>query len=88
MDLTIGKFNFCFGSMGSLRLLDLIPSGQSAGKTAAAATQETFVGSTSEVNSPANDKPVESKRNIVDELDEIMVRSKGNIRYGVGGKFL
>jgi hypothetical protein len=72
MDLTIGSFNFRFRSLGSLRLLDPIPLGPWAGKTAVAATSEASVGSTNEVNSPANGKPVKSKGNIVDELDEIM----------------
>jgi hypothetical protein len=58
--------------LGLWALFDPIPSGPSAGKTAAAATSETSVGSTSEVNSLANGKPADSKRNIVDELDEIM----------------
>jgi hypothetical protein len=72
MDLTIGSFNFHVGSLGSLCLSDPILSCPSARKTAAAATLETFVGSSSKVNSPANIKPAEGKRNIVDELDKIM----------------
>jgi hypothetical protein len=72
MDLTIGSFNFRIESLGSLCLSHPIPSGPSAGKTTAVATSETFVGSTSEVISPAIFKPVEGKRNIVDELGEIM----------------
>jgi hypothetical protein len=72
MDLKIGSFNFCVGSLGSLRLSDPIPSGPSAGKTTAAAISETSVGSSSEVNSPANIKLAESKRNIIDELEKIM----------------
>jgi hypothetical protein len=72
MDLMIESFNFRVGSLGSLRLSDPIPSGPSVGQTGAAATPETFVGLTTKVNSPANGKPAESKRNFVDELDEIM----------------
>jgi hypothetical protein len=72
MDLTIGSFNFCVGSLGSLRLSNPILSGPSAGKTIATATSDTSVGSSSEVNLPSNRKLAESKRNIVDELDKIM----------------
>jgi hypothetical protein len=72
MDLTIGSFNFCVGSLGSLRLSDPILSGLSAGKSAAAKILETSVSSSSKVNSPASGKPAKSKRNIVNELDKIM----------------
>jgi hypothetical protein len=72
MDLTIGSFNLCVGSLGSLRLSDPILSGPLAGKTAAAATLETSVGLSGEVNLPASGKPAKSKRNIVHELDEII----------------
>jgi hypothetical protein len=70
MDLTIGRFNFCVGSLGSVRLSDLINSGPSAGKTAIAATPETSVGSSSEVNSLVSIKP--TKGSTVKELDKIM----------------
>jgi hypothetical protein len=72
MDLMIGSFNFHVGSLGSLSLSDLIPSGPSNGKTAHASTPATFVGSSSEVNLPASIKPTEGKRSIVKKLDEIM----------------
>jgi hypothetical protein len=72
MNLTIGSFDFRIRSLGSLRISDPILLSPSAGKTSATATSKTSVGSTSEVNSPASGKPVESKRNIVDELDEIV----------------
>jgi hypothetical protein len=72
MNLTIGSFDFRIRSLGSLRISDPILLSPSAGKTLATATSKTSVGSTSEVNSPASGKPVESKRNIVDELDEIV----------------
>jgi hypothetical protein len=72
MDLTIGSVNFCVGSLGSIRLSDPINLGPSAGKTAVAATSRTFVGSSSEVNMPVNIKPMESKGNTIEELDEIM----------------
>jgi hypothetical protein len=41
-------------------------------KTAIATTSGTSVGSSSEVNSPANIKPTKSKGNTIKELDEIM----------------
>jgi hypothetical protein len=72
MDLTIGSFNFRIRSLGCLCLSDPIPLGPLSGKTIAAATSDTYVGSTSEVNSPANGKPVESKGNIIDQLEESM----------------
>jgi hypothetical protein len=70
MDSMIGSFNFRIGSLGSVRLLDSINLGPSAGKTAIAATSETSVGSSSEVNSSVSIKL--TKGSIVEELDEIM----------------
>jgi hypothetical protein len=61
MDLTIGRFNFHVGSLGSVRLLDPINSGPPAGKTMMAATSDTLVGSSSEVNSPVSFKPMKNK---------------------------
>jgi hypothetical protein len=61
MDLTIGTFNFHVGSLGSIRLLDLILLGPSGGKTAAAATLKTSIGSSSKVNSSASIKLVKGK---------------------------
>jgi hypothetical protein len=72
MNLTIGSFDFRIRSLGSLRISDPILLSPSAGKTLATTTSKTSVGSTSEVNSPASGKPAESKRNIVNELDEIV----------------
>jgi hypothetical protein len=54
VDLTIGSFNFHVGSLGSVHLLDPINSGLSTGKAAVAATSETSVGSSSEINSPVS----------------------------------
>jgi hypothetical protein len=71
MDLTIGSFNFCFGSLESVRLSNSINLGPSAGQTVNMATSETLVGSSSEVNSPFIIKPMKSKRNTMKELDEI-----------------
>jgi hypothetical protein len=66
MDLTIGSLNFRVGSLGSLRLSDPIPLGPWAGKTIAATTSENFC------RIVQQGKPAARKRNIVDELDEIM----------------
>jgi hypothetical protein len=70
MNLTIGRFNFCIGSLGSVLLSDPIKLGPSAGKTAITATLETSVGSSSEVSSSVSIKP--TKGNTVEELNEIM----------------
>jgi hypothetical protein len=70
MDLTIGSINFCVGSLGLVRLSDLIKSGPSIGRIAIAATPEASVDSSSEVNSQVNIKPTRGDR--VEELDEIM----------------
>jgi hypothetical protein len=72
MDLTIGSFNFRVESLGSVRLSDPVNSRPLVGKTATAATLETPVGSSSDVNSPVSIKPTKSKENTVKELDEIM----------------
>jgi hypothetical protein len=70
MDLTIGNFTFRVGSVGSTRLLDLIKSGPSAGKTTVVATLETSAGSSSEVNSPVSIK--RTKGSTVEGLNKIM----------------
>jgi hypothetical protein len=74
MVLTIRSFNFRVGSLGSICLSDSIYSGRSASKTAAAAVAilETSVGSSREANSPVGIKPAESKKNIINPLDEII----------------
>jgi hypothetical protein len=72
MDLTIRSFNFRIGSLCSIRLSDPENSGSSAGKTGAAATSKTSVGSSSDVNSPVSIKPMERKENTIKELDAIM----------------
>jgi hypothetical protein len=70
MDLMIESFYFRVGSLGYVRLSDPINSGSSAGKTTIAATLETSVGSSSEVNSLVSIKT--TKGSIVDELGKIM----------------
>jgi hypothetical protein len=72
MDLMIGSLNFCIGSLGSIRLSDLINSGPSAGKTVSLSRLESSVGSSSEVNSLISFKPVGNIEDTVEELDEIM----------------
>jgi hypothetical protein len=72
MDLMIGSLNFRVRSLGSTRLSDPINSGPLVGKTASAARSESSIGSSSEVNSPVNFKPMENIEGIVEELDEIM----------------
>jgi hypothetical protein len=69
MDLTIGSFNFCIGSLGSVCLSHTMNSGSWAGKTATAIASKISVGSSSEVNSSVSVKP--TKGSIVKELDEI-----------------
>jgi hypothetical protein len=72
MDLMIGSFNFCIGSLESVCLSDPIFLGPSAEKTAAVATLGISVGSSSEVNSLVSIKSTERKGNIIEELDKIM----------------
>jgi hypothetical protein len=72
MDLTIRSFNFCIGSLGTLRLSDPILLGPLANKpTTAVATSSTSVNSSSEANLSVSIKSVESRGNIVDLLDGI-----------------
>jgi hypothetical protein len=72
MDLTIGSLNFGVRSLGSLRLSDPIYSGLPASKPTVAAASESFVSSSSKVNSTVSVKPTESKRVLTDPLDEIL----------------
>jgi hypothetical protein len=78
MDLMFGILNFRVGSVGSIRLSDLIESGPSAGKTATAAMSESSVGSSSEVNSPISITTMENIEDKIKKLDEIM----GNLYLG------
>jgi hypothetical protein len=70
MNLTIGSFNFCVGSLGSTRLSDPIESGPSARDNTTMATPEAPVGSSSEANSSVSIKP--TKGNTVEGLDKII----------------
>jgi hypothetical protein len=78
MDLMFRSLNFRVGSLGSIRLLDLIESGPSAGKTATAAMSESSLGSSSKVNSPISFTIMENIEDKIKELDEIM----GNLYLG------
>jgi hypothetical protein len=70
LKIDVNQITFHVGSLGSVRLLDPINLGLSLGKTTIAATPETSVGSSCEVNSPISIKP--TKGSIVKELDEII----------------
>jgi hypothetical protein len=90
VDLTIRSFNFHVGSLGSVRLSDPINSVPMAGKAMAAATSETSVGSSSEINSPVSFKPtigstVEEFGNLMENLD--LGESLGSADMGSDGNF-
>jgi hypothetical protein len=70
MDLMIGSFNFCVGSLGSTRLSGPKKLGPSAGKITIMATPGISVSSSSKVNSSVSFKP--KKESTVEELSEIM----------------
>jgi hypothetical protein len=72
MDLTIGSLNFCVGSLGSIRLSDLMKSDPLAGKTVTMAILESSVGSSSEVNSPVSFTMTENMEDKIEELNETM----------------
>jgi hypothetical protein len=71
MDLMSRSLNFWVRSLDTLCLLVPIYSGSSTDKTATARTSKSSVGSSTEVNSPANIQPTESNSNLTDPLDEI-----------------
>jgi hypothetical protein len=72
MDLTIGSLNFRIGSLGSIRLLDLMKSDLLAGKTMTMTISESSVGSSSEVNSSVSFTMMENIEDKVEELDKTM----------------
>jgi hypothetical protein len=72
MDLMIGSLNFCVGSLGPIRLSNLIKMGLSAEKSASAVISESSVGSSSEVKSPVSFMPTENIEDTIEELNEIM----------------
>jgi hypothetical protein len=72
MELMIKSFNFCVGSLGTIRLSDPKKSGLSTEETVSAMILDSSVGSSSEVNSPVSFKPIESIEDTIEELNEIM----------------
>jgi hypothetical protein len=63
MDLMIGSLNFRVGSLGSVRLSDLVNSGPSVGKTASTARSERLA---LPVNSLGSFKPIENIKSTVE----------------------
>jgi hypothetical protein len=62
MDLTIGSLNFCIGSLGSIRLSDLMKTGPSASVSKTVLMMESSEGSSSEVNSPVSFTKAEERK--------------------------
>jgi hypothetical protein len=62
MDLTIGSLNFHVGSLGLIRLSDLVKPGPSANKSKIVVMSESSEGSSSEVNSPVSFTEVEKEK--------------------------
>jgi hypothetical protein len=89
IDLTFRSLNFCIGSLGSLRLSDMIYLGPSASKTTATTTLESSVGSSSEVKLLVIIKPVESEGNLANPLDEILYnlnfKDESDLPHQIGG---
>jgi hypothetical protein len=75
MDLTIGSLNFCVGSLGSIRLLDLVKLDPSASETKIVAMSES-VGSSSEANSPVSLATTEIIEGKIAEANENMENFK------------
>jgi hypothetical protein len=72
MDLTIGSLNFCFGSLGSIRLSDPVKPGPSARKSKTETMSESSEGSSSEVNSPISSMEIEIEKRKFAEGNETM----------------
>jgi hypothetical protein len=70
MDLVIGSLNFCVGSLGSIRLSDLMKTDPSASEPETVAMSESSEGSSSEVNSPVS--LAEAKKGKITEGDKTM----------------
>jgi hypothetical protein len=71
MELTIGSLSFYVGPSGSTRLSDPTKSGPSASKAERITTSESFVGSSSEVNSPVSLTATKDMQKRLEEFDEI-----------------
>jgi hypothetical protein len=70
MDLTIGSLNFRVGSLGLIRLSDLMTADPSASEPETVAMSESSEGSSSEINSPVS--LVEAKEGKIAGGDETM----------------
>jgi hypothetical protein len=69
MELTIGSLSFYVGPSGSTRLSDPAKSGPSAGKTKTITMSGSYVGSSSEVNSPVSFAATENMQKILEEFN-------------------
>jgi hypothetical protein len=72
MDLTIGSLKFRVGSLGSIRLSDLVKLGPSASESKTVAVLESSVGPSSEVNSPVSFAATEIVEGKLVEVNETM----------------
>jgi hypothetical protein len=72
MDFTIRSLNFRVGSLGSIRLSDLVSSDPSASEVKTIAMSESSVGSSSEANSPVSFVATEVAEGKIAEVDENM----------------
>jgi hypothetical protein len=72
MDFTIESLNFRVGSLGLIRLLDLVSSDPSASKVKTIVILESSVGSSSEANSPVRFGATEVAEGKITEVDENM----------------
>jgi hypothetical protein len=70
MELTIGSLSFYVGPSGLTRLSDPVKSGPSASKTKTITMSRSFVGSSSEVNSPVSLATTENMQKKLEEFDE------------------
>jgi hypothetical protein len=70
MELTIGSLSFYVGPSGSTRLSDPAKSGPSASKAERITISGSFVGSSSEVNSPVRITATEDMQKRLEEFDE------------------
>jgi hypothetical protein len=72
MDFTIGSLNFHVGSLGSIRLSDLVSLDPSASKVKTVAMSESSVGSSSEANLLISFVATEVAEGKIAEVDENM----------------
>jgi hypothetical protein len=70
MELTFGSLRFYIRLSGSTCLLDPMKSGPSTSKTERITASESFVGSSSEVNSPVSLTATEDMKEKFEEFDE------------------